>query len=233
MEKNEYDQPVGSPVENWGGAERPERVTLTGTYCRLEPVNAVDHAVDLFEAYATATDGRDWTYLPYGPFDSVGDYRSHAEALEASSDPLHFAVISLETGKAVGTLSLMRQDPAAGSIEVGHVVFSPLLARTRESTEAQYLAMQYAFDELGYRRYEWKCDDLNAPSRRTAERLGFTYEGTFRQATVVKGRNRDTAWFSVTDTEWPGVRDAFTAWLDASNFNGDGRQLRKLEELRS
>lgn len=238
MQTNELGQPVGDPLPSWAGAKPPERVTLSGSYCRLEPLSADEHADGLFEAYASAEDDGDWTYLPVGPFRTRDDYYEWAVGAEKSGDPLHFAVISLRSGAPVGTLSLMRHAPAAGVVEVGFVVFSRRLARTPESTEAQYLLMRYAFEALGNRRYEWKCDSLNAPSRAAAERLGFSYEGLFRQAVVVKGRNRDTAWYSILDGEWPRAREAFEAWLDPSNFEPDGSpnagaQRRGLAEIRA
>lgn len=191
--QNEYGQPIGFPIDGWAPRPQPAAVTLPGRYCRLEPLNADAHAADLYAAYSQAKDGSDWTYLFVGPFDTAQAYRAYAETAALSTDPRHFAVIDLGTGKAVGTLALMRIDPAHGAIEVGSVTFSPLLKQSPLSTEAQYLLMAYAFDTLGYRRYEWKCDDLNAPSRKAAERLGFSYEGTFRRAVIYKGRNRDTA----------------------------------------
>ncbi|MFC8127431.1 GNAT family N-acetyltransferase [Streptomyces sp. NPDC057302] len=228
---NAYDQPVGASLPNWTPRPAPARVDLDGAYCRIEPLDAERHADDLYAAYATATDGRNWTYLPDEPFESAGQYRRWAEAAARSADPLHYAVIDRTSGKAVGTLSLMRHDPANGVVEVGYVVFSPLIQRTPLSTEAQYLLMAYAFDKLGYRRYEWKCDALNAPSRKAAERLGFTFEGVFRQAVVYKGRNRDTAWYSIVDGEWPRLREAFRAWLAPENFSEDGRQRRSLSAM--
>ncbi|MEV0528810.1 GNAT family protein [Streptomyces sp. NPDC050439] len=228
---NAYDQPVGDPLPGWTARAAPARVDLDGAYCRLEPLDAERHAADLYAAYATETDGRNWTYLPDEPFDSEEGYRRWAQAAARSADPLHYAVIDRTAGRAVGTLSLMRHDPANGVIEVGYVVFSPLMQRTALSTEAQYLLMAYAFDKLGYRRYEWKCDALNTPSRKAAERLGFTFEGVFRQAVVYKGRNRDTAWYSVVDSEWPLLREAFRAWLAPENFGEDGGQRHPLSAL--
>nr|WP_239091628.1 GNAT family protein [Streptomyces sp. SID14478] len=186
----------------------------------------------MYAAFAAAPDGRNWTYLPVGPFERAEDYRRWAEGAARSADPLHYAVIDRATGRAVGTMALMRHDPANGVVEVGNVMFSPLLQRTPISTEAQYLLMAYAFDKLGYRRYEWKCDSLNAPSRKAAARLGLTFEGVFRQAVVYKGRSRDTAWYSVVDGEWPALREAFRAWLAPENFREDGQQRRSLADLR-
>ncbi|MFI5801553.1 GNAT family N-acetyltransferase [Streptomyces sp. NPDC051561] len=230
---NEYDQPVGEPVPGWSPRPLPAEVTLKGEYCRLEPLNAERHAAELHAAYRSGGDQRDWTYMFSGPFEDVRDYRRYAEAAAAGSDPRHYAVIDLADGTAVGTLALMRQDPDDGVVEIGNVMFSPVMKRRPISTEAQFLAMTYVFDELGYRRYEWKCDSLNAPSRTTAERLGFTFEGIFRQAVVYKGRNRDTAWYSLLDTEWPEARQAFQAWLAPDNFDEQGIQRRSLAGLRT
>lgn len=229
---NEYAQPIGEPVLGWSPRPVPTGVTLEGTYCRLEPLNAERHADDLYAAYRAAPDHRDWTYLFVGPFDNAEDYRHYAESAARSTDPRHYAVIERKTGKAVGTLALMRIEPTHGVIEVSNVVFSPLLKQTPISTEAQFLLMAYVFDELGYRRYEWKCDSLNAPSRKAAERLGFSFEGIFRQAVVYRGRNRDTAWFSILDKEWPSLKQAFRAWLSAENFDEQGRQRQSLTEVR-
>lgn len=200
---------------------------MGGRYCRLEALDAPRHAEALFEAYARDDSASGWTYLPYGPFANVDEFRTWVHRKSAGNDPLFFAILDTE-GHAAGVASYLRINPEMGSIEVGHIHYSSLLQRTRAATEAMYLMARRAFDELGYRRYEWKCDDLNAPSRRAAERLGFTYEGTFRQDRIYKGRNRDTAWYSITDAEWPPVRDALEAWLDPSNFDGAGRQRTSL-----
>lgn len=230
---NAYGQPIGEPMPHWSPRPAPTGVTLKGRFCQLEPLNAARHAADLFAAYQTAPDARDWTYLFSGPFASEDDYRRHAEAAAQSTDPRHFAVIHPATGKPVGTLSLMRIDPTHGCIEVGNVTFSPLLQHTPASTEAQFLLMAYAFDTLGYRRYEWKCDSLNGPSRRAALRLGFQFEGIFRQALVYKGRNRDTAWYSITDAEWPTVRTALQTWLSEGNLDAQGQQRQSLAAIRA
>lgn len=206
---------------------------MTGRYCRLEPVNVQRHEQQLFAAYMQAPDGRDWTYLFSDRPATPQDFNAYLAKLEKSEDPLHFTIIDAATHRAVGTAALMRIEPAHGVIEVGSITFSPLLKQTRAATESMYLLMRRAFDELGYRRYEWKCDSLNAPSRAAAQRYGFTFEGIFRQAIVYKGRSRDTAWFSITDAEWPRIRAAFEAWLDPTNFDADGKQRRRLSELRS
>ena len=227
---NEFGQPIGHAMPDWTPRAQPSGVTIKGRFCQLEPIDANKHATDLFAAYRTAPQG--WTYMVAGPFEREEDYRAYAETIAKSTDPRHYAVIDLKTSKAVGTLSLMRIDPNNGVIEVGNVMFSPLLQQTPISTEAQYLLMAYAFDQLGYRRYEWKCDALNAPSRTTADRLGFTFEGVFRQAVIYKGRSRDTAWFSIIDAEWPKVKAGFESWLAADNFTPDGKQKQSLKALR-
>lgn len=224
---DEYGRPVGPPVPGWTGVEAPGPVTLEGRYCRVEPLDVERHAGQLFDEYAES-DPADWTYLSVGPFVTRESYREWAAAAAASADPRFYAVVDKASGDALGTASLMRQDLANGVIEIGNIMYSKRVQRTPISTEVQYLLMRYVFDELRNRRYEWKCDSLNAPSRRAAARLGFTYEGTFRQAVVYKGRSRDTAWFAMLDSEWPRIRDAFEAWLDPANFNDDGLQLRAL-----
>lgn len=229
---NLHQQPVGDPLPGWTERPHPPRRPIEGRHCRLEPLDPARHAADLHAAYAGAPDDRHWTYMVVGPFADAQSYRAHAERIAAGTDPLHHAVIDLKTGQAVGTLALMRIDRANGVIEIGHVTFSPLLQRTVASTEAQFLLMRQAFDELGYRRLEWKCDSLNAPSRRAAERLGFRFEGVFRQAIVYKGRTRDTAWFSIIDGEWPALRAAFETWLSPGNFDERGVQRTPLSALR-
>jgi RimJ/RimL family protein N-acetyltransferase len=206
---------------------------MTGRYCRLEPVDAGKHGEDLFAAYREAPDSRDWTYLFQERPDSPEAFRTYLAYLQQSEDPLHFAIVDARTNRAAGTAALMRIEPNHGVIEVGSITFSPRLKKTRAAAESMYLMMQRAFDELGYRRYEWKCDSLNAPSRSAALRYGFTFEGIFRNAVVYKGRSRDTAWYSITGEEWPAVRSAFRAWLDPENFDDGGRQKRSLASLRS
>lgn len=229
---NLYGQPIGEPLSDWAARSNPSNVTLRGEFCRIEPLNPVRHAGELYAAYSTAPDDRDWTYLSVGPFPDEHGYRRYLENIARSTDPKHYAVVSTALGRAIGTLSLMRTDTNNGSIEVGFVVFSPLLKQTPASTEAHFLLMKYAFDDLQYRRYEWKCDSLNAPSRKAAERLGFRFEGIFRQAVIYKGRSRDTAWFSIIDKEWPSLKAAFLAWLSAENFDADGKQIKTLMEIR-
>ncbi|MAE89950.1 GNAT family N-acetyltransferase [bacterium] len=223
---NDLGQPVGQPVDGSFPRPRPERRVNEGRYVRLEPLT-VAHAPGLFEAFAEDSTGRGWTYLPRGPFADLADATDWATGAEASEDPLYFAICTPD-GQPVGFCSYLRIDPANGAIEVGFIHMSPRLQKTAGATEAMYLMMARAFDTLGYRRYEWKCDALNMPSRRAAQRLGFQYEGTFRQATIVKGRNRDTAWFSVLDREWPALKARFEHWLAPENFDEDGRQIARL-----
>ena len=230
---NDAGQPIGAPLSDWMPRSRPERIALDGRYCRIEPLDAERHAADLYAAYAGAADGSDWTYMVVGPFGDAASYLNYAQAAALSTDPLHYAVIDRASGRAVGTFALMRIDPANGVIEVGSVAFSRALQRTPVSTEAQYLLMKYVFDTLGYRRYEWKCDALNAPSRKTALRLGFRYEGIFRQAVVYKQRNRDTAWFAIVDRDWPTQATTFEAWLAPENFDAQGEQRQSLATIRA
>jgi RimJ/RimL family protein N-acetyltransferase len=237
VQTNPYGQPVGDPVPNWQPRSRPDARELNGVACRLERLDEARHADELFAADRADTDGTSWTYLPYGPFDDPQTYAGWVRQVSALDDPRFYAVIdtdpaSATNGRAAGVLSLLRIAPDAGSIEVGHIHHSPALQQTRASTEAQYLLMRYVFDELGYRRYEWKCDALNAASRRAAERLGFSFEGIFRQAVVIKGRNRDTAWYAIIDADWPSVRAAFEDWLDSGNFDAEGRQHSSLKAVR-
>jgi RimJ/RimL family protein N-acetyltransferase len=223
-------QPIGEAVPGWSPRSRPGRTPMAGRYCRLEALDHLRHGPDLFSANAQDPEGRMWTYMAYGPFAAPDDYLAWARSAAKSEDPLFHAIVDQATGKALGVASYLRIEPAAGAIEVGHIAYSPLLQRTAGATEAMYLMMRRVFDELGYRRYEWKCDALNARSRRAAERLGFRFEGIFRQAMVYKGRNRDTAWYSVIDKEWPARRAAFEAWLEPANFDAQGRQKQPLRQ---
>ena len=232
MPTNHLSQPIGSPLPDWQPRPRPPRTPMQGRFCQLVPLDPTAHAAALFEAHSVDREGRNWTYLPYGPFASAADYARWIEQRAAGEDP-QFWAIAEPSGRAVGVASYLRIEPAMGVIEVGHLSYSPLLQQKPAATEAMYLMMRRVFDELGYRRYEWKCDALNAPSRRAAERLGFTHEGTFRQAWVVKSRNRDTAWYSIIDAEWPALRRAFERWLAPANFDAEARQRRRLEELRA
>ncbi|QFT72572.1 GNAT family N-acetyltransferase [Ruegeria sp. THAF33] len=224
---NDLGQPIGLPVSGDFPRPTPPYTPMEGRYCSVVPLDVNRHAPGLFRAFANDRDGRNWTYLPYGPFVSEPEFEDWARANCMDADPMFHTVLDADE-VPVGMASYLRIEPAAGAIEVGHIHFSPLLQRKPQSTEVMYLMMKRVFDELGYRRYEWKCDALNAPSRNAAERLGFTFEGVFRQATHYKGRNRDTAWYAIIDTEWPRIRDAFEAWLSSDNFDGTGQQRKPL-----
>jgi RimJ/RimL family protein N-acetyltransferase len=206
---------------------------MEGRFCRLEALDPERHAAALFAANSEDKEGRNWTYLPYGPFERFDDYRAWAVQYSRGDDPLFFAVIARDSEEAVGVASYLRIEPGMGCIEVGGINFSPRLQRRPAATESMYLMMRRAFDELGYRRYEWKCDALNEPSRQAAQRLGFSFEGIFRQATIYKGRNRDTAWYSILDREWPALKRAFEQWLDPANFDETARQKRSLALFRT
>lgn len=223
-------QPIGFPLPDWTPPVRPPREAMIGRFCRVEPLDAERHAVDLYAANSADTEGRNWTYLSYGPFESFEAYQGWMQRVCKGDDPLFHAIIDAATDRAVGVASYLRIEPTAGSIEVGHINYSPLLQRKPAATEAMYLMMQRAFT-LGYRRYEWKCDALNAKSRAAAQRLGLSYEGIFRQAIVYKGRNRDTAWFAAIDQEWPALQAAFEQWLDPGNFDANDQQRTHLADL--
>jgi RimJ/RimL family protein N-acetyltransferase len=228
--RNEFGQPIGFPLPGWMPPPRPPRTAMQGRYCRVEPIAPERHAAELHAANMLDPSGRAFTYLTSGPFDTPAAYRQWMEKSCLGDDPLFHAIIDAASGKAVGVATFMRIDAGNGVIEVGNINYSPLLQRTPAATEAMYLMMKRAF-ELGYRRYEWKCDALNAPSRAAAQRLGFSYEGLFRQATVYKGRSRDTAWYSIIDSEWPQLEQAYTHWLAPDNFDASGRQRQRLSDL--
>jgi RimJ/RimL family protein N-acetyltransferase len=227
---NEWGQPIGPTLENWNAPPHPPRQTLAGRFCSVVPLEMPTHADALFEALSKDGPHPRWTYLPYGPFSDRDSFETWLAAGASGTDPLFFAIVERETNTAAGLCSYLRIAPEAGSIEVGHLNYSDRLRKRPASTEAMYLMMKNAF-ELGYRRYEWKCDALNAPSRSAAERLGFTHEGIFRNATVYKGRSRDTAWYAVTVEDFPALERAFTDWLAPSNFDARGEQRTRLSEL--
>lgn len=227
---NHLGQPIGFAVPNWTSPPVPPRTTLTGRFCRIEPLSVERHGADLYAANSLDTEGRLWTYMAYGPFVDMAAYVTWLTRACQSTDPLFHAIVDAATNKAVGVASYLRIDPTNGVIEVGGLVFSPLLQRTPAATEAMFLMMQNAF-ALGYRRYEWKCDSLNAPSRAAAQRLGFSYEGLFRQAIIYKGRSRDTAWYAIIDQEWPALQAAYTQWLAPENFTDDSQQRVPLRDL--
>ncbi|MEG3114684.1 GNAT family protein [Salinicola sp. 4072] len=235
---NEYGQPVGPVIDGWQPPLAPRAETLEGRFCRLEPLDASAHAPALWRAWQSSDpevvvdrDGKArWTYLGGRGFDDEAGCRRWLETMTASDDPHCYAIIDPADGQAVGMATYLRIVPVDGSIEIGHLNFSPRMARTPISSEALMLLISHAF-ELGYRRVEWKCDALNAPSRRAAERLGFRFEGIFRQHRVVNGRNRDTAWFSIIDAEWPAIRECHRRWLTPNNFDADGRQHQSLSKM--
>jgi RimJ/RimL family protein N-acetyltransferase len=227
---NHLGQPIGFAVPGWTPPPLPPREPTHGRFCRVELLDVETHAPDLYAANRADTDGRMWTYLAYGPFESLDSYIVWMQHACRGADPLFYAIVDNGTGKAAGVASYLRIDPTSGSIEVGHIAYAPSLQRTPAATEAMYLLMQRAF-ALGYRRYEWKCDALNARSRAAAQRLGLSFEGVFRQATVYKGRNRDTAWYAAIDQEWPALQAAFLQWLDPANFDESGRQRIRLADL--
>src|SRR5438874_1637488 len=213
----------------WKPAQALSRVALEGELVRLEPVDVAQHADQLFAAQSSAPEL--WEYLPYGPFANETAFRVWLTERAATSDPLFYAIIERKSGRALGMASFLRIEQDHGVIEVGHIWYSPALQRTRLATDAMYVMARHVFDDLGYRRYEWKCNALNEPSRRAAVRLGFQFEGIFRQHMIVKGQNRDTAWFSMCDHEWPARKANFERWLDPSNFDAGGGQRESLSRM--
>jgi RimJ/RimL family protein N-acetyltransferase len=220
-------------LKNWQPRPRPERKAMEGRLIRLEPLSAEKHGDGLFEASSVPDAGGRFAWLPDYPPRTRAEYQPWLDKAEASADPLFFTVIDKASGRIAGRQTLMRIDPANGVIEIGNIYWGPLMARKPAATEAQFLFAQYVFDELGYRRYEWKCHNANAPSKRAAERFGFKFEGIFRQHMIVKGENRDTAWYSILDKEWPALKRAYQAWLEPANFDGEGMQRRRLEDIRA
>lgn len=230
--RNSLGLPIGDPLPaGWAGAMPLPVTPLEGRRIRLEPVDPPHHAPGLHAAFSADTGGRIWTYLGYGPFPDAGAYRAFLEERLAGPDPQGYVVREHETGRLSGIASYLRINPAHGVIEVGHICFAPALQATAAATETMFMMMRHVFDDLGYRRYEWKCDALNARSVQAARRLGFRFEGIFRQATTYKGRNRDTAWFAVLDCEWPVLRTAYETWLADGNFDRDGNQRLSLAAL--
>jgi RimJ/RimL family protein N-acetyltransferase len=224
------DQPVGRCVDATP-AQRPQRTVLSGRIVRVVPLEAAHHLDDLFACMGGTQHAGLWTYIFDGPFAARPAFAEALKRRQASGDPLFFTIVDANSNRAVGIASYMRIEPAHRVIEVGGIVFSPELQRKPGATEAMYLMARHVFEDLGYRRYEWKCDALNAPSRRAALRLGFTFEGIFRAHMIVKGRNRDTAWFAMLDSEWPARKAAFEAWLAPDNFGANGMQKQSLSAL--
>ena len=220
----------GEIVSKYKTPPHPKGISLEGDLVVLRPLKASQFAEELFKANSIDEKGLNWAYLPYGPFETLGEYAQWIESFESGDDPVFFAIVSKKNNQAIGIASYLRINPIVGSIEVGHINFSPLLQRTTEATESMYLMMKWAFDN-GYRRYEWKCNALNLKSRNAAQRLGFSYEGVFRQMTIVKGRNRDTAWFAMIDKEWERIEECFKEYLSDSNFDKENQPIISLSSL--
>ncbi|QNS15037.1 GNAT family N-acetyltransferase [Mannheimia bovis] len=233
MRKNQFNQLIGEEVSHFSAGEVPSLQYVEGKYCYLERLNSSRHFDDLWRVYGTDSELKNWTYLPafFGPFGDKNTFSEFLKQQEQASDPYLLVIMDKQTQRAIGTFSLMRIDPANRVIEVGAVIYSSQLQRSRIATEAQYLLACYVFEELKYRRYEWKCDSLNERSRRAAERLGFTFEGIFRQAQVYHHRNRDTAWYSMLDSEWKTIKKRFEAWLNPDNFDEQGKQKQRLQDI--
>lgn len=219
-------------LTGWTPRQRPQRIIFEGRFVRLDPLEATRHGDGLFEASTVADADRRFRYLGEYPPQSRQAFQPWLDKAEASEDPLYFAVIDKASGKVAGRQTMMRIDPANGVAEIGHIYWGPLVARQPAATEAHLLFMRHIFDELGYRRWEWKCNNANAPSKRAAERFGFSFEGVFRQHMVIKGENRDTAWYSIIDKEWPALKSAYEGWLDPDNFDSHGAQRRRLKDFR-
>lgn len=228
---NKYNQPVGENLADWTPALRPKAQTLTGRFCRLEALDVAKHSEELFEVYQIQKDDRDWTYLPDERPETLEGMKKHLHDLMNRRDLVNLTVIDTHTGLAVGTCAYMHIDNNSGVLELGYINWSPKMARKPIGTEAIFLMLCYTFDELGYRRCEWKCDSLNERSKNATLRFGFSHEGTFHQAVVTKGRNRDTNWYAITDKCWPKIKKAFEYWLSESNFDTNGRQIKSLKEF--
>lgn len=224
---------MAADLADWTPRPRPARVPLEGRYVRLEPLDAARHGDGLYAASSVPDIGGRFRWLPETPVDNRAAFQPWLDRVAASEDPLFFTVIDKATGTIAGRQTLMRIDPGNGVIEIGNIYWGPAVSRRPAATEAQFLFMKYIFDDLGYRRYEWKCNNRNEPSKRAAERFGFAFEGVFRQHMIVKGENRDTAWYSIIDTEWPALKRAYEAWLDPSNFDAAGAQKKRLEDFRA
>lgn len=230
MQYNEFGQPIGDELVNFCEGKLPIIKLIKGEEVAVEKLG-MKHFEDLYEVYGPASSLENVTYVPLNQFNNINEFSTFFKRLIASSDPYYLAIVDNSTNKAIGTFSLMRIDSKNRVVEMGWVVYSSLLKKSKKATEAQYLVMKYVFEELQYRRYEWKCDSLNSPSKKAAERLGFTFEGTFRQAVVYKNRNRDTDWYSILDKEWPSKKIKFEKWLNDNNFDQDGNQKVSLTDI--
>lgn len=231
MKINELGQPIGDALPNFKLGDLPKLERLEGQYVIVECLSKDKHGADLYEVYGPDSPADMWTYLFQNLVQSQEEWSALLDQMLAAQGRFYYAIVDKESGKALGTFALMRINRGSRVIEVGSVIYSPQLKRTRLATEAQYLLARYVFEELEYRRYEWKCDALNQPSRYAAERLGFIYEGTFRQAVVYKGRNRDTDWLSMIDRDWPAVKTRLEKWLSPDNFDENGQQIKALSDF--
>ena len=232
MKQNHFGQTIGTELPDWQSAQQPQREILPGHFRYLAPVDADKHETSLYQAYHMVEDAHDWTYFYCERPENEADFHHYLQTLIKAKGAFHYTVIDAQTGLAMGTVGLQRIDEVNGVIEIGSVNWSPRLKRNSAGTEAIYLLLHYVFDKLGYRRCEWKCDSLNEPSNAAAARFGFQYEGQFRQAIVIKGRNRDTNWYSITDREWPLIKQSFNDWLAMENFDSQGKQIARLQDLR-
>ncbi len=230
-EKNQFGQTLGDAVANWSPRPRPSVTSMQGQYCVLKPLDIVTHGLSLFTVLQGDNSGESWTYLPYGPYATFKDFSADLHRMNQNHDTLFYVIIDIKKKDIVGLCAYLRINPEHGVVEVGHLHYSKRLQKTPAATEAMFLMMSHVFDDLGYRRYEWKCNALNLASSRAAERLGFKFEGIFRQANVFKGRNRDTAWFSILDHEWPLLKRKFQKWLAPDNFDELGQQRARLETM--
>lgn len=227
---NEFNQPIGAALPDWTPPVKPPATPITGAYCTLQPLDPTAHSKDLWAAFGQS-DARQWTYLLSDAPKSEDELHNLYQEIVGRADYATYAIVSNKTGKPVGTASYLNIVPKNGDIEIGNLNFSASLKKTCQSTETIYVMLKRALDELGYRRVVWKCDSLNEASRNAALRFGFTFEGIHRNHMVIKGRSRNTAWFSITDTEWPAIRDTFNAWLDPANFDEQGAQKKRLADL--
>lgn len=229
--KNEFNQTIGNEIKDFFPKESPQKIRIQGTYSILEPLDITKHSTLLFDTLLLDNDGSSWTYLPYGPFNSCAEFQDWVNITLSEPDTLLYAILDSKNQNPIGISGYLRINPGHGVIEVGHLHFSKLLQKTPAATEAMYLMMHYAFETLRYRRYEWKCNSLNEASKNAALRLGFTYEGTFRQSNVYKNCNRDTAWFSILDHEWPNLKKKLEQWLEPNNFDKQGNQKISLRDI--
>jgi RimJ/RimL family protein N-acetyltransferase len=229
--RNSFGQPIGPALSGWQERALPPRTPMIGRTCRVAPLDVSAHADGLFDVISEDLTGESWTYLASEPVGGRAAYRDYLAHVFTSPDPMCHTILDGDSGRPLGIASLMRIDPRNGVIEIGHIHYAPRLQRTVAATEAMFLLMRRVFDELGYRRYEWKCDSLNAPSRAAALRYGYSFEGIFRQAVVTKGRSRDTAWYAIVDRDWPALKSAYEAWLEPGNFDAAGGQRRRLGDL--